>query len=105
MAFENGIPTQFAFIVDPGNNGGIWTANNGFMFGDPGRFDFGLRGGAIGGDGIVTLSLNESPAVPEPTPTTEPPSVPESSSPFTSFLAVLGLGAGYLWRKPKAVNN
>ncbi|NJL89283.1 MAG: hypothetical protein HC916_05365 [Coleofasciculaceae cyanobacterium SM2_1_6] len=105
LAFENGIPTQFSFIVDPGNNGGIWTANNGFMFADPGTFHFGVRGGAIGGDGIVTLSLNDTSVDPEPTPTTEPPSVPESSSPFTSFLAALGLGIAYLWRKLRKIRN
>jgi hypothetical protein len=95
LAFENGIPTQFAFQVAPGNDGGIWGGSNGFMFGDPGRFDFGLRNGTSGGNGLVTLEINESP----------PTAVPENASPLASFLAFLGLGAVHLWRKSRKGNN
>lgn len=95
LAFENGIPTQFAFQVAPGNDGGVWGGNNGFMFLDPATFHFVLRNGAIGGDGSVTLEINESP----PTP------VPEHSSPLVSLLAFLGLGGVHLWRKSQKGNN
>ena len=73
LAFENGLPIQFGFQVDPGNNGGVWGGNNGFMFVDPGIFKFVLRNGTIGGEGLVTLEINESP----------PPPVPENASPLT----------------------
>ncbi len=38
LAFENGIPTQFGMQVSPGDGGGVWGGNNGFMFVDPGTF-------------------------------------------------------------------
>ncbi|MBE9122122.1 hypothetical protein IQ269_15220 [Tychonema sp. LEGE 07199] len=95
LYFLNGLPTQFGFQVDPGNDGGVWGGNNGFMFGDPGRFDFVLRNGASGGNGIVTLEINESPAT----------AVPENASPLASLLAFLGLGGIHLWRKPKKANK
>jgi hypothetical protein len=38
LFFENGIPTQFGMQVAPGNDGGVWGGNNGFMFVDPGAF-------------------------------------------------------------------
>lgn len=89
LYFENGIPTQFGAMVDPGNNGGIFTVNDGFFFGDPGIFDFVLRNGTSGGRGNVTLELDK--ATPE-----EPPSVPENSSPLAFLLATLSLGVAYL---------
>jgi len=70
LAFENGLPIQFGFQVAPGNGGGVWGGNNGFMFVDPGIFKLVLRNGTIGGEGLVTLEINESP-----TP------VPENASP------------------------
>ena len=95
LAFENGIPTQFGMQVAPGDGGGVWGGNNGFMFVDPGTFFFVLRNGAIQGDGSVTLEINESP--PEP--------VPENASPLASLLAFLGLGGVHLWRKSRKANN
>ena len=65
LAFENGIPTQFGFQVVSGNNG--------LMFADPKAFFFFLRNGTNGGDGVVTLEINESPPNP----------VPENVSPLT----------------------
>jgi hypothetical protein len=67
LYFENGIPTQFGAMVDPGNNGGIWTMNDGFMFVDTGRFDFILGNGTNAGVGTVTLELDK-PTSAEPTP-------------------------------------
>lgn len=98
LAFENGVPTEFFFLVDPDNNGGVFGPNNGIGFLADKSFRFGLRNGTAGGTGSVTLEINK------PTPV-EPPSVSESSSPITSLLAALGLGAGYLWRKSRQVNN
>jgi hypothetical protein len=72
LAFENGIPTQFGIQVAPGNDGGVWGGNNGFMFVDPGIFKFVLRNGTIGGEGLVTLEINES----------LPPTVPENACPL-----------------------
>jgi hypothetical protein len=95
LLFLNGLPTQFGFQVAPGNDGGIWGGNNGFLFGDPGIFIFVLRNGTIGGEGTVTLEINESPPAP----------VPENASPFASLLAFLGLGAAHFWRKPRKENN
>jgi hypothetical protein len=95
LYFENGLPTQFGFQVAPGNDGGVWGGNNGFMFVDPGIFKFVLRNGTIGGEGSVTLEINESP----PTP------VPENASPLASLLAFLGLGGVHLWRKSKKANK
>ncbi len=97
LAFSNGLPTQFGIQVAPGNDGGVWGGNNGFMFVDPGTFFFVLRNGTVSGNGGVTLEINESP--PEPTP------VPENASPFASFLAFLGLGGVHLWRKSKKANK
>ena len=71
LAFENGLPIQFGFQVAPGNDGGVWGGNNGFMFVDPGIFKFVLRNGTIGGEGLVTLEINESP-----------PPVPQNASPL-----------------------
>ena len=71
LAFLNGVPTQIGLQVIPGNDGGVWGGNNGFMFVDPGTFFFALRDGTIGGNGSVTLEINESP----------PPPVPENASP------------------------
>lgn len=73
LAFENGIPIQFGFQVAPGNGGGVWGGNNGFMFVDRGIFKFVLRNGTIGGEGLVTLEINESP----------PPPVQDNASPLT----------------------
>ncbi|MEG4944788.1 hypothetical protein [Microcoleus sp. F4-D5] len=95
LAFLNGIPSQFGFQVAPGNDGGVWGGNNGFMFVDPGTFKFVLRNGTIGGEGSVTLEINESP----PTP------VPENASPLASLLAFLGLGGVHFWRKSRKGNN
>jgi len=95
LAFLNGIPSQFGFQVAPGNDGGVWGGNNGFMFVDPGIFKFVLRNGTIGGEGSVTLEINESP----------PTAVPENASPFASLLAFLGLGAAHFWRKSRKGNN
>ena len=72
LGFLNGLPSQFGFQVAPGNGGGVWGGNNGFMFVDPGIFKFVLRNGTIGGEGLVTLEINESP----------PPPVPENASPL-----------------------
>jgi len=72
LAFENGVPIQFGFQVAPGNDGGVWGGNNGFMFVDPGIFKFVLQNGTIGGEGLVTLEINESPPHP----------VPENACPF-----------------------
>ncbi|MGE5658021.1 MAG: hypothetical protein ACM37W_15560, partial [Actinomycetota bacterium] len=83
LGFENGIPTQFSFQVISGNNG--------LMFADPKAFFFFLQNGTIGGDGSVTLEINESP----------PPTVPENTSPLASLLAFLGLGAAHLWKKSR----
>ncbi|MEG3837247.1 hypothetical protein QUA46_12305 [Microcoleus sp. MON2_D6] len=94
LAFENGIPSQFGFQVAPGNDGGVWGGNNGFMFVDPGTFFFVLRNGTVSGNGGVTLEINESP----------PTAVPENASPFASLLAFLGLGGVHLWRKSKKAN-
>ncbi len=99
LYFNNGIPTYFGLVVDPGNNGAIFGGNDGFFFGDPNVFMFILGNATNGGNGFVTLELDK------PTSTEEPPSVPERSSPFTSFLAALGLGAAYLWRKSIKVKN
>jgi len=71
LAFENGLPIQFGFPVIPGKDGGVWGGNNGFMFVDPGICKFVLRNGTMGGEGLVTLEINQSP----PTP------VPENASP------------------------
>lgn len=101
LSFENGIPTVFSFLVDPGNNGGPLGGGNGFVFGMGASgegFLFAVQNGTTGGQGLITLELDK------PTPV-EPPSVPENSSPFVSLLAALGLGAAYLWRKPRKVNN
>ena len=98
LVFENGVPTEFFFLVDPDKNGGIFGPNNGIGFLDSKSFRFGLRNGSAGGTGSVTLEVDK------PTPV-EPPSVPENSSPFVSLLAALGLGAAYLRRKPRKVNN
>ncbi|MCC3407631.1 MAG: hypothetical protein JGK17_18940 [Microcoleus sp. PH2017_10_PVI_O_A] len=95
LYFENGIPIQFGLQVIPGNDGGVWGGNNGFMFADPGIFQFVLRNGTIQGEGTVTLDINESPPAP----------VPENASPFASLLAFLGLGGVNLWRKSKKANN
>ncbi|NJL90992.1 MAG: hypothetical protein HC916_15265 [Coleofasciculaceae cyanobacterium SM2_1_6] len=86
LAFENGIPTEFGFLVDPDKKGGILGANNGFGFLSPKFFRFAVRGGTIGGEGLVTLEINK------------PISVAENYSPVTSLLAVLSLGAAYFWR-------
>ena len=59
LFFENGIPTQFGMQVAPGNDGGVWGGNNGFMFVDPGIFKFVLRNGTIGGEELVTLEINQ----------------------------------------------
>lgn len=106
LSFENGIPTAFAFLVDPGNNGGPLGANNGFVFGMGATgegFLFVVQNGTTGGEGLVTLELDK------PTPIDpnliEPPSVPENSSSFTSLLAALGLGAAYLRSKLRTANN
>ena len=72
LAFENGLPIQLGFQVAPGNGGGVWGGNNGFMFVYPGIFKFVLRNGTMGGEGLVTLEINQSP----PTP------VPENASPL-----------------------
>jgi len=95
LYFESGIPTQFGMQVMPADDGGVWGGNNGFMFVDARTFFFVLRNGAIGGEGLVTLKINDSP----PTP------VPENPSPFASLLAFLGLGAAQLWRKSRKGNN
>jgi hypothetical protein len=95
LLFENGLPTEFGFQLVPGNDGGIWGGNNGFLFGDPNIFIFVLQNGAIKGEGSVTLEINESP----------PPTVPENASPLASLLAFLGLGAAHLWRKSRKANN
>jgi hypothetical protein len=95
LYFENGLPTQFGMQVAPGNGGGVLGGNNGFMFFDPGIFKFVLRNGTIGGEGSVTLEINESP----------PTAVPENASPFASLLAFLGLGAAHFWRKSRKGNN
>ncbi|MGE5655621.1 MAG: hypothetical protein ACM37W_03325 [Actinomycetota bacterium] len=102
LYFENGLPSQFSFQVFPSNDGGVWHGNSGvwdgnnrFMFGDPGIFQFVLRDGAVTGQGLVTLEINESP----------PPTVPENASPLTSLLAFLGLGATHLWKKSRKGNN
>ncbi|MGB3264700.1 MAG: hypothetical protein WBA89_12195 [Microcoleus sp.] len=95
LFFENGIPTQFGMQVAPGNDGGVWGGNNGFMFVDPGIFKFVLRNGTIGGEGLVTLEINESP----------PTSVPENASPLASLLGFLGLGGAHLWRKSRKQNK
>jgi len=73
LAFENGLPIQFGFQVAPGNDSGVWGGNNRFMFVYPGIFKFVLRNGTIGGEGLVTLEINESP----------PPPVQENASPLT----------------------
>ncbi|MBE9093119.1 hypothetical protein IQ252_03970 [Tychonema sp. LEGE 07203] len=91
LYLENGIPTQFALQIFSASG------NDGLMFGDPRSFNFALRNGTIGGDGIVSLEITE--------PTTEPTSVPENASPFASLLAFLGLGAAHLWRKSKKANK
>ncbi|NJL90230.1 MAG: hypothetical protein HC916_10895 [Coleofasciculaceae cyanobacterium SM2_1_6] len=98
LAFQDGIPTDFSFLVDPGNNGGTLSGNSGLTFGSSGlgSFMFAVRNGTTGGEGRVTLELDK------PTPV-EPPSVPESSSPFASLLATLGLGVHRLWRKSRMV--
>jgi hypothetical protein len=95
LFFENGIPTQFGMQVAPGNDGGVWGGNNGFMFVDPGAFLFVLRNGTVSGYGDVTLEINESPPHP----------VPENASPLASLLAFLGLGRVHLWRKSRKANN
>ncbi|NJL90993.1 MAG: hypothetical protein HC916_15270 [Coleofasciculaceae cyanobacterium SM2_1_6] len=62
LIFENGTPTIFAFLVDPGRNGGPLGANNGLIFGmgHPGKgFRFGVRNGTIGGWGLITLEINK----------------------------------------------
>lgn len=94
LVLENGVPSQFAFQVIPLNSG-VWDGNNRFRFLDPGIFEFVLRDGAITGDGLITLEINESP----------PPSVPENPSPLASLLAFLGLGAAHLWRKSRTASN
>ncbi|MEG3837248.1 hypothetical protein QUA46_12300 [Microcoleus sp. MON2_D6] len=91
LYLENGIPTQFAFQFFS------TSGNDGLMFGDPRSFNFALRNGTIGGDGIVSLEITE--------PTTEPTPVPENSSPVASLLAFLGLGAVHFWRKWRKGNN
>ncbi|AFZ07081.1 hypothetical protein Osc7112_2667 [Oscillatoria nigro-viridis PCC 7112] len=88
LAFENGIPTQFGLQIFSASG------KDGLMFGDPKAFNFALRNGTIGGDGVVTLETTNEPS-PEPTP------VPENSSPFSSLLAFLGLGGVHLWRKSR----
>ncbi len=98
LSFDNGIPTQFGLIVDPGNNGGIFSANDGFFFGNDKNFDFILGNATQAGIGYVTLELDKS--TPE-----EPPSVPENSSPLAFLLATLGLGIHRLWRRSRMVNN
>ena len=95
LFFENGIPSQFGMQVAPGNGGGVWGGNNGFMFVDRKTFFFVLRNGSIKGDASVTLEINESPPAP----------VPENASPLASLLAFLGLGGVHLWRKSKKANN
>lgn len=110
LAFENGIPIQFSFLVDPGNNGGPIGANDGLAFGLLGdrSFSFFLQNGTAGGQGTVMLEIDKpvsvEPTPVEPTPM-EPPSVPENSSPFSSLFAALGLGAAYFWRKSRTVNS
>ncbi|NJL90229.1 MAG: hypothetical protein HC916_10890 [Coleofasciculaceae cyanobacterium SM2_1_6] len=111
LSFENGIPTAFAFLVDPGNNGGPLGGGNGFAFGMGATgegFLFAVQNGTIGGEGLVTLELDKPTSV-DPTPVDpnpiEPPSVPENSSPFASLLAALGLGAAYLRSKLRTANN
>ena len=91
LAFENGIPTDFGLQIFSASG------NDGLMFGDPRSFNFALRNGTIGGDGIVSLEITE--------PTTEPTPVPENSSPVASLLAFLGLGAVHFWRKWRKGNN
>jgi len=66
LAFENGIPTQFGLQIYSASG------KDGLMFGDPRSFNFALRNGTIGGDGIVTLEINKSPPNP----------VPENASPL-----------------------
>ncbi|CBN54476.1 MULTISPECIES: hypothetical protein [Kamptonema] len=95
LGFENGVPTQIGAYIAPGSEGGVFAEKNGFMFGDPRAFIFVLQDGAVRGDGLVTLEINESP----------PPSVPENASPLASLLAFLGLGAAHLWRKSKTASN
>jgi len=89
LFFENGIPTQFGMQVAPGNDGGVWGGNNGFMFVDPGAFLFVLRNGTVSGYGDVTLEINESPPHP----------VPENASPLASLLTFFGLGWSSLVEK------
>jgi len=95
LFFDNGIPTQFGMQVAPGNDGGVWGGNNGFMFVAPGAFLFVLRNGTVSSYGDVTLEINESPPHP----------VPENASPLASLFAFLGLGGVHLWRKSRKANN
>ena len=87
LLFENGIPTQFAFQVFSESG------NDAFGFLDPKLFRYALRNGTYGGDGFVTLEINQ------------PTSVPEKPSPFALLLAFLGLGGVPWWKKSRNVNK
>ena len=90
LYLENGVPTQFGIEVFSASR------NDAFAFYDPKIFLFAFRNGTIGGDGNVTLEINESPP---------PHPVPENASPLASLLAFLGLGAAHLWRKSITASN
>jgi|GEM_PF-988685 len=98
LIFQDGIPTRLSFLVDPDNKGGVFGPNNGIGFLSDKSFRFGVQNGITGGVGSVILETNKPPAE-------EPTSVPESSSPFVSLLAALGLSAGFFWKKSIKVNN
>ena len=89
LVFDNGIPTELGLQIFSASG------KDAFMFGYPTSFDFALRNGTIGGQGSVTLEINESPPNP----------VPENASPLASLLGFLGLGGVHLWRKSRKGNN
>ncbi len=89
LAFLNGIPTDFGLQIFSASG------KDALIFGDPRSFNFANRNGTIGGDGLVTLEINES----------RPHSVPENASPLASLLGFLGLGGVHLWRKSRKGNN
>ena len=85
LIFDNGIPTDLALQIFSASG------KDAFMFGYSRSFRFALRNGTIGGQGRVTLEINESP----------PTAVPENASPLASLLGFLGLGGVHLWRKSR----
>ena len=87
LVFEDGIPTAIGLQIFSASG------NEGFMLASPKLFRYAMRNGTYGGDGFVTLEINQ------------PTSVPEKPSPLASLLVFLGLGGVQWWKNSRKVNK